>query len=116
MVEEGKVDSFNFPFYAASQVEIKNIVEQQGSFAVELMEILTQHVADEIKDKLARAGKLANVIRSYTESLIAHHFGSQVVEPLYDELAHLAFEFLANESPEHLTISVLLRRKTEEQL
>ncbi|GAB2221540.1 hypothetical protein Droror1_Dr00012724 [Drosera rotundifolia] len=112
IVKEEKVDSLNIPFYGASEEEISNIVEREGSFRMEHMETVVQHVADEIEDSWSRAGKLANIIRSYTESVIVYHFGRQIVEPLYDELTRVTFEFLAVGSPEHLTISLLLRRKS----
>ncbi|GMH30566.1 hypothetical protein Nepgr_032409 [Nepenthes gracilis] len=112
LIKEERVDSFNFPYFGASEIEIKAIVEKEGSFLIEHVETMAQHVADEIGDKRERAEKLASIIRSYTEPLVSHHFGEQILEPFYSQLAHVVFEFLAKEAPEHFTIAILLKRKT----
>ncbi|GMH30567.1 hypothetical protein Nepgr_032410 [Nepenthes gracilis] len=74
LIQEERMDSFNFPCFGASKGEIKAVVEKEGSFMVEHVETIEQHVADEIKNRWVRAKKLANFIRSFSEPLVSHHF------------------------------------------
>lgn len=103
------------PFYAPSAEDIKVAVEKQGSFSVERLESLKHNVAPEYEhDQHLRAEMISRIIRSYTESLVAHHFGLDIPDPLYKELASVTLEFLADDSPQHFTIAVLLIRITKE--
>lgn len=112
MIEEEKVDTFNFPYYCASKEELESIVKKQGSFAIENTKTMAHHVAHEIEDKWTRSKIISKFIRAFSESLILRHFGKGVLDILYDKLAHYAFQHLNyGQSAEHYTVAISLIKK-----
>ncbi|KAI4383966.1 hypothetical protein MLD38_009743 [Melastoma candidum] len=97
-VSEEKLDTLNIPYYTASPEEVSSIVEAEGSFAVESMETLVVEAGggSEGEDPWDRGRKLANHMRSFTGSIIAHHFGEEIMDQLYGlKLPHLLGNDLA---------------------
>ncbi|XP_049415037.1 loganic acid O-methyltransferase-like [Solanum stenotomum] len=82
MVNEGKldeslVDSFNLPLYFPSPQDMTKVVEKNGLFSIERMELIN------IKSKLvdeADAKTIMMSIRSSLEGVIINHFGSKIAE------------------------------------
>ncbi|KAJ6726188.1 METHYLTRANSFERASES SUPERFAMILY PROTEIN putative-RELATED [Salix purpurea] len=88
MVEEGtvseaQVDSFNLPFYAASPEEMTEIVERNGFFSIERMEL---------NDPAAWLKRRINIpewvvhVRAAMEKSFSKHFGREVPDELFDRL------------------------------
>ncbi|KMT19746.1 hypothetical protein BVRB_1g008010 [Beta vulgaris subsp. vulgaris] len=112
LIEEEKVDTFNFPYYCASKEELESIVKKQGSFAIKNTKTMAHHVAHEIEDKWTRSKIISKFIRAFSESLILRHFGKGVLDLLYDKLAHYAFQHLNyGRSAEHYTVAISLIKK-----
>ncbi|KNA10299.1 hypothetical protein SOVF_145700 [Spinacia oleracea] len=111
LINESKLDAFDFPYYGASKDEIESIVQEEGSFKIENVNTTAQHVAHEMEDNVERAKIISKFTRSFTESLISRHFGEDVVELLYQKFTQLMCEHLSNgESAEHHNIIILLKR------
>jgi len=111
MVEEEKVDSFDFPYFGATKEEIQSIVRAEGSFGVEKMQTVTHSVANEIECNMERAEKLGKFIRAFTQPLLSRYFGVQVLGSLYHELTLLTLHHLETHQPvDHFIIIALLRR------
>lgn len=84
LIGEEKLDSFDVPYYTASPEEVRNVVEREGSFLIEYLQpFALDSVADVIGDEM-KGERLAKNIRSYTESMISHHFGEEIVDRIYD--------------------------------
>ena len=65
------MDSFNLPYYSPYEEEVREIVEKEGSFNLDKMEIV--EVND---DPSNESGKnVANCIRAVLEPMLATHFG-----------------------------------------
>ncbi|KAK9283861.1 hypothetical protein L1049_012115 [Liquidambar formosana] len=110
LVDEEKLDSFNVPYYMPSLEEVQALVEREGSFAIEKLEILEIAVGDDKeKDIWAKGEKLAKNIRCFTESMIAHHFGEEILDQLFDKLTHIVVDDLAKESRKTVSIIIVLR-------
>lgn len=111
MLEEEKVDTFDFPYFGATKEEIQSIVEGQGSFAVENMKTVTHSVANEIECNMEKAEKIGKFVRAFTQPLLSRYFGVQVLGSLYDELTRLTLHHLDDGQPaDRFIIIVLLRR------
>lgn len=112
LIEEEKLDNFNFPCYFACADELESIVKKEGSFAVENSKTLAIDVAPEIEDKWERAQIITKFIRAFSESLVSRHFGEDILTPLYDKLMHYAYQHLAHAHPaQNHAVTVLLRKK-----
>lgn len=111
LIKEEKLDTFNFPYYGASKDEIQSIVQKEGSFEIEDVKEVAEHVAHEIEDNWERAVTIGKFLRSFSESLISSHFGEDVLDSLYEKFTQLTSEHLADGEPaEHYNIIVLLKK------
>ncbi|XP_059666387.1 probable caffeine synthase 4 isoform X1 [Cornus florida] len=111
LVDGEKLDSFNVPYYTPSVEEVQDIVEKEGSFAIECLEMFALEFVDkEEKDAWTKGEKLAKNIRSFTESLFSYHFGEEILEKLFQKFTHIVVEDLAKESMNTTSIIVVLSR------
>uniref|UniRef100_A0A803MEE8 Uncharacterized protein n=1 Tax=Chenopodium quinoa TaxID=63459 RepID=A0A803MEE8_CHEQI len=111
LINEEKLDSFDFPCYFANTEDLESIVKKEGSFEVEISRTIVLDVAPEIEDKWERAQIISNFIRAFSESLVSRHFGEDIVTPLYDKLIYYAFQYLDNDEPaQNHAVTVLLRK------
>lgn len=97
LVEEGKIDSFNAPYYAPSPEELKLEIKKEGSFIIDRLEAfeidwdggeltnLGGEYTTIIPKTLSSGERVAKTIRAVVESMIECHFefGS---DTLMDEL------------------------------
>ncbi|KAF7824558.1 7-methylxanthosine synthase 1-like [Senna tora] len=105
-VEEAKLDSYDTPHYGPSEKEVRKIIEEEGSFTLEKLEIsklgwdggMNEEGDDTIivHDKLMRAKFIANYTRAVNEPLLKSHFGDAVMDELFfrvsDKLVQLMEE------------------------
>ncbi|KAK8661907.1 hypothetical protein V6N13_091495 [Hibiscus sabdariffa] len=107
-VKEEDVDSFNLPLYTPCKEEMAEIVEREGSFEInnlQVFEVDTDPLnADEKLCKkdlgfhiYTQMGKnIANTIRAVIEPMICSHFGEAVSDRLFTRLAANVAEALSN--------------------
>lgn len=101
------------PYYIASPEEVRNVVEREGSFLIEYMQpFALDSVADVTGDDM-KGERMAKNIRNYTESMISHHFGEEIIDRIYDKLPHIIVEDIKKESPKIISIVVVLNRNID---
>ncbi|XP_021768967.1 caffeine synthase 1-like [Chenopodium quinoa] len=111
LIKEEKLDTFDFPYFGPNEDDIESIVHKEGSFVIENVNTMAQHVAHEIEDNSERAKVVSKFVRSFTESLISRHFGEDVLEPLYEKFTQFTCEHLAKGKPiEHHSVIILLKK------
>ncbi|GAB4827562.1 hypothetical protein Ancab_034444 [Ancistrocladus abbreviatus] len=111
IVERGKVESFNIPFYYPAKDEAEAIIHEEGSFSIEQTKIVVSDTVEGIQEPWAKAINFASQVRSFTESLVSHHFGYQISDQIYERLKHVVFAKMTKGSTENATIVMALRRK-----
>ncbi|KAF8021164.1 hypothetical protein BT93_G1559 [Corymbia citriodora subsp. variegata] len=104
MAKEGKtsealVDSFNVPVYVPSPEEMTAIIERNGCFSIERMDLAP---FDKKTDGLTAAHACMLHVRAGVEGLIGKHFGSEIVDELFDRLLKKA-----KESSDRLSLAFL---------
>ncbi|XP_042509583.1 loganic acid O-methyltransferase-like isoform X1 [Macadamia integrifolia] len=78
---EAEVDSFNVPVYQPSTQELEGLIERNGCFSIERLETL-----DRSMDHIIDIEKCINLqIRPILEELIRRHFGSEIIDTLFDQ-------------------------------
>lgn len=102
VVKKSEVDSFNLPFYVPNEGEVREIVENEGSFEINKIETHEFPLSYTIKydedgdyneesRRLEVGRKMANVIRAITEPLLVAHFGDTIIiDRIFDKFAHRA--------------------------
>ncbi|KAK3420777.1 loganic acid O-methyltransferase [Eucalyptus grandis] len=94
MAKEGKtsealVDSFNVPVYTPSPEEMTAITERNGCFSVEAMDLTPFNATVDGSDA---AHACTMHVRAGVEGLIGTHFGSEIVNELFDRFLEKAKE------------------------
>ncbi|XP_043696112.1 loganic acid O-methyltransferase-like [Telopea speciosissima] len=78
---EAQVDSFNMPVYQPSTQELEGLIERNGSFRIEKMEILDRSMSHLIEIEKC----ITLQMRPSLEELIRRHFGSEIIDALFDQ-------------------------------
>ncbi|KAK4409666.1 Loganic acid O-methyltransferase [Sesamum angolense] len=111
-ISEEKIDSFNFPTYYTFPEELKAIIERNGSYSIERMEIFDNPG----KYAITTAHAHASVYRAVFEDLMTNHFGSEIVDEVFDsyrQKLEASSALLLPEKDKSIIIFVLLKRKLE---
>lgn len=104
------MDCFNLPLYPASPAEIARLVEMDGSFHIEKMELLNTQTRYEGG---VNAQEIAIHLRAGMEGIISKHFGCEIVDELFRRLAEKTREFshlLGSSYKERTLMFVVLKR------
>ncbi|KAI3846959.1 hypothetical protein MKX03_034451 [Papaver bracteatum] len=116
MVEEEKLDLFNFPIYYPSLEEVKSVIQGEGSFSVNQLETFQVNWDGSDSSEDGRSGTdksrssylIANSIRAVSEPLLASHFGEEIINELFSRFREIVANYAAKEKTEYtnLVISV----------
>ncbi|EOA12693.1 hypothetical protein CARUB_v10027937mg, partial [Capsella rubella] len=100
VVKESEVDSFNLPFYDAGKNEVREVIQNEGSFEInefETHEHLVPYKDSEEDDdescRLKFGEMMANRKRSITELMLVAHFGNEIIDCLFKKYAHNAAKY-----------------------
>ncbi|XP_048594879.1 LOW QUALITY PROTEIN: probable methyltransferase TCM_000336 [Brassica napus] len=104
--EEEKLDSYETHFYAASAAEIEGEVNKEGSFELEKLEIMEVEKKDN-EDGMSSGELAAKTIRAVQESMLAPHFGEEILDKLFDTYGRMFDEELAKEDIRPITFVVV---------
>ncbi|KAG6618155.1 hypothetical protein I3843_06G049600 [Carya illinoinensis] len=110
LISEAQVDLFNLPFYITSPKEMREIVEGNGCFRIEKMEI--QNPRSGI-DAPITGKSCVMQRRAGLEGMISKHFGAEIVDDLFyrfskkiDEVSNL----MESQFQEGTQLSIVLKR------
>ncbi|KAK8671286.1 hypothetical protein V6N13_037884 [Hibiscus sabdariffa] len=107
VIKEADVDSFNLPLYSPCKEEIAEIVEKEGSFEINSLQVFEVDNDRLIRERLCNKdlgfkevciemGKdAANIARAVFEPIICSHFGDAIIDELFLRYAALAAEALS---------------------
>ncbi|XP_021300863.1 benzoate carboxyl methyltransferase-like [Herrania umbratica] len=95
IVKEADADSFNIPLYAPYKGELCEIIQKEGSFDLDKLEVVQINWGprdvltneDFELDKYQWGQKTANSVRAITEPMLARHFGEDILDKLFRGLA-----------------------------
>lgn len=111
VTEEEKLDSYEMHFYAPSAAEIENEVNKEGSFEIEKLEMLEVDKEKGDEDGVSYGKAAAKTVRAVQESMLAPHFGEDILDKLFDIYGRMVDEELAKEDIRPITFVVVLKRK-----
>ncbi|KAK3421441.1 hypothetical protein EUGRSUZ_G02088 [Eucalyptus grandis] len=90
IISEAQVDSFNLPVYAPSPDEMTALVESNGCFSIERMDL----AAPGSKIDVSFGGHACMLhLRAGMEGIISKHFGSEIIDDLFDRFLEKTNEF-----------------------
>ncbi|XVF24054.1 hypothetical protein REPUB_Repub13aG0093600 [Reevesia pubescens] len=107
LIDNEKLDSFNVPYYIPSQEEAKDLVDKEGSFTIELIDtIVVEHGGIWLRPEA-----IARSLRAFTEPMISHLFGEEVMDKLYDKVTDILVEDSRQGSLSTRGVSIVLELK-----
>ncbi|XP_060196429.1 loganic acid O-methyltransferase-like [Lycium barbarum] len=77
IVEESLVDSFNLPLYFPSLEDMTKVVKKNGNFSIERIELTYAQFNSDAKSFIGH-------VRAGLEGIFTKHFGSKVVEEIFE--------------------------------
>ncbi|XP_014496834.1 jasmonate O-methyltransferase isoform X1 [Vigna radiata var. radiata] len=85
MIEEEKLESFNIPVYEPTVEELRNVIEEEGSFLIERLEILILPWDDGMSEGSddIKAALMAKHVRAIMEPLMSTKFGAEVITEVF---------------------------------
>nr|GMD90767.1 salicylate carboxymethyltransferase-like [Ipomoea batatas] len=122
LVEEEKLNSFNFPLYLPTLPEIKSVVEKDGSFTIDCLHASQIHwtgigiednddnitVSDE--DINGAGNNVAMFMRAGLEPVLVSHFGEGIIDELFhrysNKIAHSMSAYPEKAKVTSVTVSV----------
>lgn len=112
-VSEEKVDMFNLPLYFISVQELEAIIERNGCFSIEKMEILHPTITAQSLISTPHKGQaISSHIRAATEGLIKAHFGEEILDQLFDSYSRkVEDEYSLIVSAKTVNYCAVLKRK-----
>ncbi|XP_059658341.1 loganic acid O-methyltransferase-like [Cornus florida] len=110
LISEAQVDSFNLPVYTASPKEVICLVERNGCFGIERM--MTTHPQlrndDNVDEQICSMS-----MRAALEGLITEHFGSEIIDELFDRFHKevAGFNLMDSRHKKGILLLLALKRK-----
>ncbi|KAI3716590.1 hypothetical protein L1987_67572 [Smallanthus sonchifolius] len=111
LVRESDINSFNLPLYFPHEDELRNMIQADGSFRLDNMNIFEVDLDEHDTDYNNRGKNTAKAIRAVTEPLITCHFGNSIIDELFRKLDKNAAEYVATKERRSLSIVVSLTKK-----
>ncbi|WRX15345.1 SAM dependent carboxyl methyltransferase - like 10 [Theobroma cacao] len=117
LIEEEKLESFDLPYYAATTEEVKEVIEAEGSFTLQRLEVFNMDwdayikQADSNLDKTARAAIIAKDIRAVGEPILASHFGEDIMDDLFHRFKEDVLEYMEAHKCQYINIVMSLTKK-----
>ncbi|KAF9588155.1 hypothetical protein IFM89_007844 [Coptis chinensis] len=102
ILSEAEVDSFNIPIYRTSRKEMELLIQKNQYFGIEKIEIM--------EFSLPVSEVFSNSIRCILEGVITKHFGSDVMDELFNRFTK-KFEMARNSGFKADDMLVVLKRK-----
>ncbi|XP_038693925.1 loganic acid O-methyltransferase-like isoform X3 [Tripterygium wilfordii] len=90
IVSEALVDSFNLPIFIPTASDVKDLVSKMGCFSIE--EVEETYYPPKLSSP-ADARLTSSHIRAAMEVILSKHFGSEVIDELFERYTAKLFEF-----------------------
>ena len=88
LMDEALVDSFNIPLYFPSPEEIIGLVERNGNFTIERIE-LSNSSQTRLKGPIDIGERMMH-LRAAWEGMLSRHFGSEIIDLVYERIREKA--------------------------
>ncbi|KAJ0619761.1 putative methyltransferase [Helianthus annuus] len=102
LVLESDINSFNLPFYFPHGDELRRIIEEDGSFSLDDIDIFEVDWDQHDMECNNRGKKTTKSIRAVTELLFSSHFGNSIIDMLFKKFEKKLADHLATKKTRHL--------------
>ncbi|XP_061376375.1 probable jasmonic acid carboxyl methyltransferase 2 [Gastrolobium bilobum] len=118
LIEETKLDFFDLPVYFPTAEEVRQVIDVEGSFKLEILNIikmgwdadLQEDFDDSFLDSATRGEFIAKSIRAVFEPLLSAEFGEDIMDELFSRFAKLVAEFTELETLKYTNLIVSMTK------
>lgn len=119
LIEEEKLDFFNMPYYQPTANELRNVIQAEGSFTIQRLEIfkmgwdanLNEGKNDILFDKRTRGEFISNYIRAVGEPILKKEFGEAIMDDLFNRFTKKVINEMETEKCEYINLVVSMTKK-----
>ncbi|XP_048234220.1 S-adenosyl-L-methionine:benzoic acid/salicylic acid carboxyl methyltransferase 3 [Ricinus communis] len=117
LIKKEKMESFNLPYYAPTTEEIKKVIDAEGSFTLQRLEVFKMDWDAYIKkakpgaDKKARAAIIATDLRAVGEPILGSHFGSEIMDDLFHRFEEVVLDHMEINKCQFINLVISLTKK-----
>ncbi|KAI3473503.1 hypothetical protein Pfo_031436 [Paulownia fortunei] len=111
IIDKAEIDAFNLPIYAPTATEMRKLIEKNGCFSIERIEITIRR--SQVNGSV-NVHSLIIHLRAALEGIFTKHFGNAVVEKMFNKTlakSEEISEFLESCYPVSIHLFVVLKRK-----
>uniref|UniRef100_A0ACD6AB09 Uncharacterized protein n=1 Tax=Avena sativa TaxID=4498 RepID=A0ACD6AB09_AVESA len=113
LLEQDKVDTYDVPFYPPCIREIEEEVRKEGSFALDYAGTFEYQLnpagGSGAKAAAAAAAQTVSMaIRAIQESMLNHHFGPAIIDPLFNKYAELIGQAMERQDAKGVQLGLVL--------
>ncbi|KAJ1411249.1 SAM dependent carboxyl methyltransferase [Sesbania bispinosa] len=120
LVEEAKLDSFNVPLYGPTIEEVRQVIEVEGSFALQTLKTIQigwdadlQEDVDNSVFNSKRIGEfITKTVRAVFEPLLSAEFGKDMMDVLFSRFSKKVSQLMELETLEYTSVVMSLTRAT----
>ncbi|KAJ8547121.1 hypothetical protein K7X08_010707 [Anisodus acutangulus] len=110
LIEEEKVESFNIPQYTPSPAEVKYIVEKEGSFTINRLEVTRVHW--NVSNEGINGGyNVSRCMRAVAEPLLVSQFDQKLMDLVFQKYEEIISDRMSKEKTEFINVIVSLTKK-----
>ncbi|KAL5058870.1 hypothetical protein RYX36_030474 [Vicia faba] len=118
LVEENKLDMFNFPTYHPTEDEVRRIIKTEGSFTLQMIKSfkmgwdanLHKDNGNYVVDRKMRGEFISKSHRAVFEPLLISRFGENIMDTLFSRFAKLLTQLIELETLEFTNIVLFLTK------
>ncbi|KAI7739401.1 hypothetical protein M8C21_010744, partial [Ambrosia artemisiifolia] len=116
-IQEEKMDSFNIPQYTPSHKEVRNVVNKEGSFVIDCVEVTEvnwdacTNQDPNLSEEDIQGVNIGNCMRAVAEPLLLSHFGESIMEEVFARYAYLIKNRMSNKDNKLVNVTVSMTRK-----
>ncbi|KAJ0263810.1 Salicylate/benzoate carboxyl methyltransferase [Hirschfeldia incana] len=115
LVSNSKLDTFNMPFYDPNEQELKQVIQNEGSFEINDLEThgfdLGHCKCDNEEDNYEAGYNEAKAVRAVTEPMLVAHFGEDIIDILFDKYARHVTQHASCRNKTSVTLVLALTKK-----
>ncbi|GAB4853877.1 hypothetical protein Ancab_040607 [Ancistrocladus abbreviatus] len=112
LIAKEKFSGFNLPLYAPTAEDVKKLVENEGSFALNKLESFTVkwdvQAENPMLDLHSKAKFMAGTYRAASESLLSSEFGEAIMDELFERFTDKIVKQMAIEECKYFNLVISL--------
>ncbi|PON98208.1 SAM dependent carboxyl methyltransferase [Trema orientale] len=123
IIKGESLDNFNMPLYFPTANEVKKVIQEQGSFYLQKLDIfeipwdagfsepITSKNNNIMNDKEKRGTYVSDYVRAVVEPILVKQFGETIMDKLFARFTDRVIESMAKEKWQYVNLVISLTKK-----